>query len=890
MAREINPERKKDLLGYIESLKTISDGIVEDEDLYAAGFDEDELESIGWFDPPEQLHVPLPVDYPEGVYAYDPTMRENANLKVRDFLEDTGWSKSGAMGVADGVVGSPLSPLGMGVSDLTPLGLPMGLQEGTRDVKAGWQSGDPARIASGAAGIAGSVPGGGLIVKGADAIGGKLLKQYDPNVTRTFFGPTSEEANTYLLDKARQLEGTGGWTPQEIWEETGWWNTPNGWRFEVSDHEMDFFNNFGEEALKGGAKSSISDAITHPDFWRNLKLQGKEPLGSFGQHSGFDLEGLPSKFGPSGYFSSGTNKIAISGRNEEELKDVLIHELQHYEQSHSGQVSKGANYTQVKEEVSKTIEQLPREALEYLATNTYYNTQLKSAEEALKVAKSVVNGTPRGWTHAGDDPFAVLDQIDEDHIKILEADIDDILSKGKKEHDEFVKVLGPKFAKSLDRLWEFTGGYSGRINRVGTWPDGQPDFSNSIKANDGWDQQSHRVYERNWGETEARVSAERRGMSPKEREKTFPGDSSEVKKYEEEGFWDSGNDFLHYLHVLKNDAEDFYDKTLGIKKGYAKGGVVEVDPISGNEVPPGAAPNEVRDDIDARLSEGEYVIPADVVRYIGLDKIEKLVEDAKAKLTEMDQKGRIGGEEVPAEDDLPFTDEELFSDLAPPVEMAVGGLVQPAGDRIINGMGTSVPLPEWMRDSSLTTPAVENTTPEKGNRPGQTEAVSKWDKDVKDWSPEQFSQAVAQRNNIGSQVIETGISSVIPFGKLAVRAKNRYIDRNAPKVIDQMLKSGTDVQGNPLSETQKAALIKAKEGFAATKGYQPGLGGAVINQVKTLIDRRTPEQKAKAEAEKKAKKEAREKAAKDRRDKNAKDRESNKSSKDDRTTKTNRNN
>ena len=38
------------------------------------------------------------------------------------------------------------------------------------------------------------------------------------------------------------------------------------------------------------------------------------------------------------------------------------------------------------------------------------------------------------------------------------------------------------------------------------------------------------------------------------------------------------------------------------------------DPVSGNEVPPGALPSEVRDDIPARLSEGEYVVPADVLQ------------------------------------------------------------------------------------------------------------------------------------------------------------------------------------------------------------------------------------------------------------------------------------
>jgi len=46
-----------------------------------------------------------------------------------------------------------------------------------------------------------------------------------------------------------------------------------------------------------------------------------------------------------------------------------------------------------------------------------------------------------------------------------------------------------------------------------------------------------------------------------------------------------------------------------------------VDPVSGNDVPPGSTQEEVRDDIPAQLSEGEFVFPADVVRFIGLEKL-----------------------------------------------------------------------------------------------------------------------------------------------------------------------------------------------------------------------------------------------------------------------------
>lgn len=79
---------------------------------------------------------------------------------------------------------------------------------------------------------------------------------------------------------------------------------------------------------------------------------------------------------------------------------------------------------------------------------------------------------------------------------------------------------------------------------------------------------------------------------------------------------------------------------------FAEGGMNDeggtVDPVSGNDVPPGSLQNEVRDDIDAKLSEGEFVIPADVVRYIGLERLMKLRDEAKQGLSRMAEIGQMG--------------------------------------------------------------------------------------------------------------------------------------------------------------------------------------------------------------------------------------------------------
>ena len=82
-----------------------------------------------------------------------------------------------------------------------------------------------------------------------------------------------------------------------------------------------------------------------------------------------------------------------------------------------------------------------------------------------------------------------------------------------------------------------------------------------------------------------------------------------------------------------------------------------VDPVSGNEVPTGSLPEEVRDDIPAQLSEGEYVVPADVVRFFGVKFFEDLRTEAKTGFNAMEANGRIGGEPIGMEmggDELPF--------------------------------------------------------------------------------------------------------------------------------------------------------------------------------------------------------------------------------------------
>ncbi len=121
---------------------------------------------------------------------------------------------------------------------------------------------------------------------------------------------------------------------------------------------------------------------------------------------------------------------------------------------------------------------------------------------------------------------------------------------------------------------------------------------------------------------------------------------------------------------------------------FDEGGLMDeggtVDPVSGNDVPPGSTQEEVRDDIPAQLSEGEFVFPADVVRFIGLEKLMEMRQEAKAGLARMEAMGQMGNsEEATLPDDMPFSIEDLDmedeDEYNTPQEFAYGGIVQMPG-------------------------------------------------------------------------------------------------------------------------------------------------------------------------------------------------------------------
>jgi len=79
------------------------------------------------------------------------------------------------------------------------------------------------------------------------------------------------------------------------------------------------------------------------------------------------------------------------------------------------------------------------------------------------------------------------------------------------------------------------------------------------------------------------------------------------------------------------------------------------DRKSRNKVPVGSLKKEVRDDVPINISEGEFVLPADVVRYHGLEKIMNMRQNAKSGLELMNKMGQMGNsDQATLPDTIPF--------------------------------------------------------------------------------------------------------------------------------------------------------------------------------------------------------------------------------------------
>ena len=268
-----------------------------------------------------------------------------------------------------------------------------------------------------------------------------------------------------------------------------------------------------------------------------------------------------------------------------------------------------------------------------------------------------------------------------------------------------------------------------------------------------------------------------------------------------------------------------------------------IDPVSGNEVPPGAMPSEVRDDIPARLSEGEYVVPADVLQYYGIKFFEDLRSKAKTNLAGLEENGRMGGEPVDDGEDLLFSADELntYED-DEPIAANMGGMIrgyeeggvtemQPIGVRsvlktyinddgerlfirFVNGIAIP-PVPPGYREEGTPSPT-SGTTPIT-TPTGQAQGKDESDEELKKGEPEIFPRNLdkmnaAQLTQYAAEISKTKLYNTITkhpvIGFLARRQAKKVTD-----YLDSQIKNAGE--GSPMVEFYQALLDGIENGDRA---------------------------------------------------------------------------
>ena len=258
------------------------------------------------------------------------------------------------------------------------------------------------------------------------------------------------------------------------------------------------------------------------------------------------------------------------------------------------------------------------------------------------------------------------------------------------------------------------------------------------------------------------------------------------------------------------------------------------DPVSGNDVPVGSTKEEVRDDIPANLSEGEFVLPADVVRYHGLEKIMGIRDEAKQGLQKMEAMGQMGN-----------SDQATIPDGVPFKQMAEGGDVP--------GLNIQKAQPQKTRPSMFTPPQVIQppvvTPPVVGVPTRPVYASSKQTPQ----QPYTFQQAIGtpfgqqQQSETRVFVNDAGEKLYIPFvnGQPVYPIPAGYKQEEIAKKEEEQEQTVTDVRSRTTTDsgsddvgiTSTPVADIAREAQQREKGLSKSLVqgiGALVNPIATI--------------------------------------------------------
>ena len=310
----------------------------------------------------------------------------------------------------------------------------------------------------------------------------------------------------------------------------------------------------------------------------------------------------------------------------------------------------------------------------------------------------------------------------------------------------------------------------------------------------------------------------------------------------------------------------------------------EVDPVSGNEVPLGARPEEVRDDIPANLSEGEYIVPADVLRYYGVKFFEDLRSQAKQGWQDLDAGGRVGGEPSGmemGEDAFPFDISELQTiedtQMGEQPEMNMGGYIKGYADGGVvdldmdalleefpeafttEGAGSGQEYRTYTNDQGMTisvrfvdgkpmsnipagytasgeTP-VESAAPKRKRKDRDTPTQSSAER--KDWSTadvSEFGTYLDQKDNLLGKGIKAIAGGINPLMGAIISYAGNEEDKRVMQALDTRLASITDPKDPEYKNLMDAKTRLEKDSLKDKVVRGTGIYGGGKDMTDGLVD------------------------------------------------------
>ena len=274
-----------------------------------------------------------------------------------------------------------------------------------------------------------------------------------------------------------------------------------------------------------------------------------------------------------------------------------------------------------------------------------------------------------------------------------------------------------------------------------------------------------------------------------------------------------GADYFYDEPMPMGGEADPRDESDDVIMNFNEGGEVKAD-FDGKDdeeepadPPPLAKPKEVADDIPALLSEGEYVLPANVVRYLGVERIIEMHRRVLAEIQQMEDLGMIQNVDENGEPEQDDT-EMKFAEGEEPEEGVTKGTIIIASAK---PKGMMCPEPLRLREGSDVGAGDHSASPDDDPNSGK-------DNDDPNATDEQEGRGKGDTpGSVGTLGGGTGVNP----NEDPSREVGTTTNPNEDRAKDPTTGLDPEGFGFGFAKAVKSGLAKAQQGITDITGYNP---------------------------------------------------------------------